>query len=157
MNFERKLNAAVGYLNLDLPDDAMAELNSMTTEELKRADVLLVRAAIRIRLKEWASGLEDAEKLLKLVPLNPAPYLDAAYCLHELNRTEEARTVLLSGPESMLGLGTYYYNLACYSSQLGDLEEAKGYLNRAIELEPEYQGSAGEDPDLAPLREAGML
>jgi transcriptional regulator with GAF, ATPase, and Fis domain len=46
----------------------------------------------------------------------------------------------------------YHYTLACYEAQLGDLDEARRRLGRAIELRPDLAERATTDPDLAPLR-----
>lgn len=46
------------------------------------------------------------------------------------------------------------YNLACYACQMGNLELAQDWLQRAAKLRPknEIKAMALSDPDLAPLR-----
>lgn len=46
-----------------------------------------------------------------------------------------------------------HFNAACVKSQTGDLDAAFSHLNRAIDLGFADLGSAGGDPDLAPLRD----
>jgi Tfp pilus assembly protein PilF len=43
------------------------------------------------------------------------------------------------------------YNLACYFCQIGDIRNAKNYLKKAFELEPNCRMAALEDEDLKPL------
>ena len=43
------------------------------------------------------------------------------------------------------------FNLACYESQLGNLERAKAHLTRATEIDAKFRLMALEDPDLEPL------
>lgn len=43
------------------------------------------------------------------------------------------------------------YNLACYYSQLGEIETAKRYLKRAFEIDLNWRKAALEDEDLKPL------
>jgi hypothetical protein len=46
------------------------------------------------------------------------------------------------------------YHLACMEAKLGRLDDARGHLDRAIELRPALAESAAEDDDLSALREA---
>jgi hypothetical protein len=50
---------------------------------------------------------------------------------------------------------TMRYNLACYECQLGDLDQARAWLEKAYRLgeRAEMQAMALEDPDLKPLWE----
>jgi mannose-6-phosphate isomerase-like protein (cupin superfamily) len=46
------------------------------------------------------------------------------------------------------------YNLACLECLLGRNDDSLTHLRRALELEPELEKWAREDPDLEPIREA---
>jgi len=99
-----------------------------------------------------AVALRVLEVLRELDPVDPVFFINSATCLHELGRTTEARELLLAGPPSLRERPLYHYNLACYEAQLGDLEEARRRLARAVELRPDLAERATTDPDLAPLR-----
>jgi len=71
--------------------------------------------------------------------------------LHELKRTQDARQVLLDGPDCLKDIATYHYNLACYEAQLRNLNQSKRHLDRAIELDPDFDKNWKQDPDLRPL------
>lgn len=43
----------------------------------------------------------------------------------------------------------FYYHLACFSAKAGRKEEARAYLERAIEERPQWRERAAEDKDLA--------
>jgi hypothetical protein len=43
------------------------------------------------------------------------------------------------------------FNLACYASVAGRMEEAKARLKRAIELDKQFQKLAIDDEDMQPL------
>jgi Tfp pilus assembly protein PilF len=43
---------------------------------------------------------------------------------------------------------TIHFNLACYACKQGRLEEARGGLKTAIELEPAFKEASLEDEDL---------
>jgi len=71
--------------------------------------------------------------------------LDAADQLEDKNVL--ARGVGLHPREAML-----HFNLACYEAQLGQLDDARAFLDTACGLNPEFKELAKTDPDLAPLR-----
>ncbi len=48
----------------------------------------------------------------------------------------------------------FLFNLACYESQLGDIERAKKHLGHAIEIRGDYRLRALEDEDLKPVWDA---
>ena len=75
----------------------------------------------------------------------------ALICLHELGLTEDARRTLLDGPECLRSEAVYYYNLGCYQTQLGDLNDAKRMLKRSFEMDAKLEDVAKADPDLQVL------
>ena len=82
-----------------------------------------------------------------------AAWIHWSYVLHELKRTAEARDNLLRVVEKFPISATMRYNLACYECQLGRLERAKEWLEKAFAL-GDAKGmklAALDDPDLQPL------
>lgn len=154
MTFQQRLNAAIGYLNLDLPDEALAELDGMDAADRVRPETGALRTAVLIKRRDWEGALALAISLCKATPLHPSPYLDAAFCLHELKRTREARDLLAHGPATLRQNGIFFYNMACYEAQLGNLGPARDYLAQAVQLDDRYRSMALHDPDLGPLRRA---
>jgi hypothetical protein len=61
---------------------------------------------------------------------------------------EAARIILVNAVERLPAVAIFHYNLAYYECQLANLEESKGRLKRAFELEPRYRMKALEDEDL---------
>lgn len=152
MGFERTLRAAQGYLELEMPAEALEEMNSLAPEYLARTDVLRLRVGIALQACEWSAGLELSRQLCLLEPRESLGFIHAAYCLHELGRTEEAKQTLLDGPQALLLEATYYYNMGCYHARLGEIEDAQAYVERAFELDPAFRKNAQFDPDLENLR-----
>ena len=108
-------------------------------------------------MKRWEEALQLAVVLSRLIPGHISPYLDMAFCLHEMKRTAEAKQCLLHGPEALKRNSTYYYNMACYDAQLGNLAGARAFLNQAVSMDGHYREMARHDPDLEPLRASGDL
>jgi predicted Zn-dependent protease len=103
--------------------------------------------------QRWSEALAAAHQLCAATPDEPGGFIHAAYCLHEMNRTQEALNVLKNGPKSLRMKAVFFYNLGCYSARLGDIDEAMRHLQRSFEMKRDLRKLAERDPDLAGLRE----
>lgn len=152
MSFEKCLLAAQGYLELDMPVDALAELDSMPSEDRDVESALQLRLFISMKSHKWEESLRICERLRQIYPEAVSGYIHGAFCLHERGQTDAALNLLLSGPSSLAEEATYFYNLACYSAVLGDLEGAADYAQRSFAMDDKFRDIAKLDPDLSELR-----
>ncbi len=150
---ERTLLAAQGYSELGMFNDAITELDSLPEEAARVATVVELRTVILMQAKRWKPALTASRELCRTEPEKSSGFIHAAFCLHELGRTEEARDTLLGGPDVLHTEPTFHYNLACYECALGHLELARMHLEKSIELDKKMRDFAKSDPDLAALRE----
>lgn len=148
----RSTLAAEGYLELGMAEEALAELDSDSEGE-DSLESLSIRVQALMQLKRWAGAFQVCGTILKQDPAHPLGYIHGAYCLHELQRTAEAKQFLLSGPASLLSEPIYFYNLGCYNAMLGHTEEAIEALRVSFQMDEKYRVIAKEDPDLEALRE----
>jgi tetratricopeptide (TPR) repeat protein len=152
------LRAAQGWLGLGNPLEAAAELNNITPALNAHPDVLEVRWHIFASSKQWDACVEIGMALTKLAPDLPEGWLGRSIALHKLKRTKEAFDQLIPTAERHPRVWTIPYNLACYCAQLGQLAEAKGWLEKAFATTASSEDMkclnrmALEDPDLEPLR-----
>jgi tetratricopeptide (TPR) repeat protein len=93
---------------------------------------------------------------------HPTGHLAAYYLAHGQSRSAVALAAqgvvtadYVRAPDAARGMASY--NLACAQARAGALDEAVAALTEAIRLNPDVRANAGRDPDLAALREAGML
>lgn len=147
------LNAAIGWLELGSLKEAKAEWGRIRPGLRAHPDVLEVWWQICAVEKNWQAALSTAEELLHSSPERPAGWICQSYSLHELKRTREAWDRLLPLVEKFPGEATIPYNLACYACQLGQLDEARRWLQRAIGIKTKFRRMALNDPDLKPLRD----
>ncbi len=147
------LRAAHGWLDLGNPAEAAAELARISPDRALHPDVLEARWRICAAERSWEQALAVARELVQVAPDDPTGWVDQSYALHELKRTAEARAVLLPQVRAFPRVSIIPYNLACYACQLGDLDEARRWLQRARNLrsKEEIQRLALRDPDLQPL------
>jgi predicted Zn-dependent protease len=153
MTFDQIVRIAEGYSELGMLDDALEELGQLDAEQQDRVEVLRMRVDILLRKREWEDALGLSLRFCDGNPNQPYGYVHAAFCLHELGRTSEAKQTLLDGPAALLDEPVYYYNLACYDTVLGNLEQAKVYLRASFRLDKSFRELAKTDPDLKQIRD----
>ncbi len=152
-NIARKILPAEGYYELNLFDEAWDALDQLADETQQEPVVVELRAMIRMGEERWDEALELAETLCETSPEHHTAFIHAAYCLHELGKTEEARNKLQDGPPALQKDPLYFYNLACYETQLGQTDAARNWLKRACKLDRSLEKQARSDSDLQPLWE----
>ena len=147
------LAAAEGWLELGNPAEAGAELDGLRAASREHPQALRLRWRIIAEGKQWEECLRMATRLIELEPEEPWGWVHRAFSLHELKRTGEAYACLASVSGTFKSDFVIPYNMACYSCQLGRLEEAREWLKKAIAiagLKP-IREMAKDDPDLRPL------
>lgn len=149
------LRAAEGWLELGDWRSAEEELEQIRSSLHLHASVLKLRVEIFSTAKQWDQVVELAGVLIGQMPDQSFGFLRRAYALHELKRTREAWDTLLPVVGKFLDEWVVPYNLACYAAQLGELDTAQKWLDRAYKLgdAKTLKVEAKRDPDLAPLWE----
>jgi Flp pilus assembly protein TadD len=148
-----RVNAALGWLDLGNPREAAAELAQLAPAVQAHPEVLEARWRLCAAERRWADALAVARAQVTVAPDDPTGWVNQSYALHELRRTAEARDLLLPKAAEFPRQSIIPYNLACYACQLGDLEEARRWLRRFLQLrsKDELRRLALNDPDLRPL------
>jgi tetratricopeptide (TPR) repeat protein len=148
------LNAAEGWLGLGNLIEAERELANLSSRILSHPEVLRVKYDYYGKARQWELAAETAQLLSEVVPETPYGWIHLAYALHELKRTPEAYNVLIPIMDRFPEEFVIRYNLACYSCQMGDLDEARAWLKKAIALAgtKTIKEMALDDTDLIQLR-----
>ena len=137
-----------------MPKEALKELEKLSSESQQEMEVLLLKSSAHMYLKQWKKAFTFGNQCCEAYPHDPRCFIQSAFCLHELKRTEEAKNRLLGGPPGIRNIPEFYYNLACYELALGEIDNAKRDLSRAFRMDErgEYlRKAAGLDEDLKPL------
>ena len=151
MQFERHLQAACGYAELGMLQESLAELDSIPARLQKRPEVLQLRLHHLMRKKHWTQALSVSRLLCRVAPDSGVGFLHAGFCLHQLGRTLEAKTLLVRGPLELLKDPVYYYNMGCYDALLGNVSEAEANLRISFKMDASFRDIARNDPDLTAL------
>jgi len=148
----KRLNAAVGYLSLGMPEDAWNELEDIEAKQRARPEVLKVRVEVCRALKQWEMMAEASNHLRKIEPDDVGHPLNMAYAVRRFRGEAEAADIL------SLALRRYYddalvrYNLACYWCVMERIEEAREMLGTACRRDESLRELAETDEDLVGLR-----
>lgn len=149
----RRLDAARGYCELNLPDLAWDELEPLRGPLGHVPEVIETELMLLMQQRRWTEAYALARQMQERLPGHPAGWLQASFCLHETGRTREALERLVSGPRSLRDEPLFHYNCGCYLAVLGHLEEARQALLRAFKMNAEFRENARTDPDLIALRD----
>ena len=148
-------SAAVGWLELGNLAEAKAELSRINQAQQQHPDVLEVRWMIAAEEKAWDDALQAAQALLRQAPARSSGWLHQAYALRRDpgGSVERARNALLPAFEKFPKEATIPFNLACYACQLGQLDAARDWLQRAVAVggKDKIKQMALRDSDLEPL------
>lgn len=144
----RPLMAAVGWLELGLPDEALMEIAGLPNHQQMRREVLELKLLAQMTGQSWNLASDTARLLCLKDPEEPLFFLRAAYCLHETGDTLAACNWLLRGPKSLMDMAVFHYNLACYLWTLGEERRARSHLRTAVRMDRSLLDSAKEDRDL---------
>ena len=132
-------------------DEAAQVLEEIEPEEKTRNEVLGARVNIYMAAKKWEMAAAVASHLVKVDPQTAGWWISLAYALRRTESVEKAETILLRAQAIHPKLAMFAFNLACYASVTGRMEEAKERLHHAIDLDKDIRGLALDDEDLKPL------
>jgi Flp pilus assembly protein TadD len=151
------LQAAQGWMGLGSLGEALAELRNISPENQRHPAVLELRWIIHIQLENWDAALAAATDLLVEAPENANSWLHRSYALRRATGggVAQARAALEPALEKFPTEPVISYNLSCYACQMQDLEVARQWFQRALEVgrKKEIKSMALADPDLEPLWE----
>ena len=131
-------------------DEAAQVLEEIAPEDRTRNEVG-ARVGIYMAARKWDMAAAVASHLVKVEPQNTAWWISLAYALRRTESVEKAEAILLRAQAIHPKVAIIAFNLACYASVTGPMEEAKERLRHAIDLDKDIRGLALDDEDLKPL------
>jgi tetratricopeptide (TPR) repeat protein len=141
---------ALGFLELGMPEDALAELDELT---VANSIALHLRVDALFRLHDWSAAAAICLPMTEQEPSDPGWWIQAAYAKRRASSIEEAEMVLLAALTRHPANGVILYNLACYACVQDRTDEALRLLGKAVSIDPEtILAMARTDSDLVSLR-----
>jgi len=145
------LEAAQGYYSLGLFDEVIEELDGLRGDDTKCTPAVALRIEAFQATKNWGPARELAEEMARKEPAKPEWWIAWAYALRREKTIHEARGVLWEAAQLHPAVDLIQYNLACYACVLGELDEARRLLAKAMGLSPGCREMAKRDEDLKAL------
>ena len=151
------LRAAEGWFELGNEAEALRELEDISTAEKDHPAVLELRFEMFAKKSQWDACRDIAGRITKQLPNFAGGWLHLAYATRRATGGSEqaAYDILQPVSEKFPNEPTIPYNLACYVCQLGNLSEARKWLQRAFAVgdKKHLKLMALSDADLKPLWE----
>ena len=156
----RHVLAAEGWLELGDPKSAFEELDEVDPPNRADPFVLTVRFGTLVAAERWESAYEVADALTRMRPRRVEPFIWRAFVARQMpgRGPERARELLLEVVNKFPDSPMPAFNLACYNSALGRLDEARRWLRAALDIADrmgegaKWKLQALNDADLDPLR-----
>jgi hypothetical protein len=124
-SWQKQVLACSGYLELGMLDDAANALEEIQPDDTSRKEVLYAQVGLYVASKKWKMAAVVAGHLVKAEPANPDAWINLAYLVRRAENVEEAETVLFKARNWHPKNALIAFNLACYASVAGRMEEAK--------------------------------
>jgi hypothetical protein len=145
--------AAEGWLMLGNATEALAELDLLSAADRKHLSVLSLDWRAWTAVGEPQPAWLAARQWCQDQPGSPEAWICQANSLRDLRGARAAAELLLCIVERFPSEAVIPYNLACFSAQESEWNQACVWLVQAFEIEPSDQLKefALVDPDLKPL------
>ena len=153
-DLSKRLNAAIGYLNLGMAEEAWAELEAIDATNRGILEVLKIRLEVCRALSSWELMAEIADILHKSEPDDSGHPIDLAFAIRRVRGEDEAAAVLERARQFFPQEPLLPYNLACYRAVQGRVAEAKQLLAEAFTLDESLRLTSLDDPDLVGVRDS---
>jgi len=120
-------------------DSAAQVLEEIAPEDKNRTEVLGMRVQLCMAAKKWDMAAAVASHLVKVEPENDAWWITLAYSVRRAESIEKAEAIPLRAQAIHPKVAMIAFKLACYASVAGRMEDVKGRLRHAIELDKDVR------------------
>ncbi len=149
---QRAIEAAQGYLVLELPDAALRRLGLFDDAESTPPAVEQLRGEIYRQKQDYERALKHFER----VPTDEGSHVELrmsmAWCFKRIGRLDKAIEAMKAAYRESPKTAVVLYNLACYYALAGEKEEALSWLGRAIRMESSYRLRVPLESDFDSIR-----
>ena len=149
---DKSLNAAEGYLMLEMPRQALECLDSIIDPERALFSYNYLRGMVLRQLGDHQSALDAFDIAFEEQPDNLSLLLAMAWCYKRTDRLERAITVMEQAYAADPTEPIVLYNLACYWALAGNKSQALSWLGRALRMKCDLKRLISGEQDFDRLR-----
>lgn len=152
IRLRRILREAGGYLELQMPRQALETLERAGPPGTFRGQVSYLRGEALRALERYAEAIEPLREAAELSPSNINAYFALGWCLKRDRRLPEAIAALETAEKIAPEEALIHYNLACYQSLSGRKDAALASLSQALRLNANLRDNIEDETDFDPIR-----
>lgn len=149
----RQLDKAEGYLMIDLPDRALAILESRPEWRGMQFEASFLTGEALRALGREREALKPLEHAAMLRPDDLGVALSLGWCYKRTHRLAQAIDALARAAREHPEEPLPHYNLACYWALAGNPVRALDELETALDLDPDLHDRLADEPDFQALRD----
>jgi len=153
---ERRIDAAEGYLMLEMPEQALRELRVVEArlgdDDRLHASIARFRGEAYRLQQHYEEGAKQFLVAQSDDPQDLEVAIGLAWCLKRSDRLEEAIDVMMAAYQFHAEEPIVLYNLACYFALASDKVHALSWLGRAIRMEGSLRELVPDETDFDGLR-----
>ncbi len=150
---KRRMDAAQGYLMLDLPDRALRELSEIAGTDQATCECHLLRGEALRAKSDHHAALDAFRQALGARPNDLSALMGMAWCFKRIDRVDQSIETMQRAYESHKEVPVVLYNLACYYSLTGEKELALSWLGRALRMDRGFTKLVPDETDFDLLRD----
>lgn len=129
------LRAAEGWLELNNPAEARAEMRRVTGQGAGCLEALLLRWRVFYETGRWNECLSAARALTRRYPEDVRGWVRLAETFYQLKQFQKAYRTAAAKVARFPDSSTLLHDAACYSCLVGRFEQAQSFFARAVTAE----------------------
>lgn len=149
---KRQLNAAEGYLALNLPERALEILQGRAEWATMQFEASFLTGETLRELGRYRDALKPLEVAASLRPGDIGVAIALGWCYKRTHRLAQAIDSLARALRDHPDEALLHYNLACYWSLANNPRKALDCLGTALTLAPDIRSMIAEESDFDSIR-----
>jgi tetratricopeptide (TPR) repeat protein len=150
---QRQLNAAQGYLILDMPDQALGELEGVGDPGDSAFEWHVLRAEALRAKRDHHRALESFLAAQQIRGDDLGVLLGMAWCYKRIDQLDKSIETMRLAYQSHSEVPIVLYNLACYYSLAHDKAQSLSWLGRALRMDHGLLKLIPDETDFDELRD----
>jgi tetratricopeptide (TPR) repeat protein len=157
LDHARRLQAASGYLDLEMPSQALRALDGIAHPEATPFEFYYFRGQALRMAGRFEEALVALSRAREEQPVNLDVLMGLAWCFKRTDQLSRAISIMEEAYRAHPKIPVVLYNIACYYSLAGDKVQALSWLGRALRMEASLRKLVVDEPDLKGLRMQASL
>lgn len=148
----RQLRSAEGYLELEMPDHALRELDQIEESSNDVYVISVLRGEALLIKRDHHKSLEQFVRAHLDKPVELLPMLKMAWCFKRIDQLDRAIDTMKLAYQFHKNNPMVLYNMSCYYALSGDKENALSWLGRSLRMDRKYLEMIANESDFDSLR-----